>query len=326
MNGVRVTPQEQQQITKWNAKLACETRIDLLETQDKRSPKLGRFCDDLARLAPAIDVAKVKGDPKKLPAIRLGHGMYYHAVPLGSELEPFLEALGSTKQTGAVPALGGIENANAKQPAELRLYVSQQCPFCPGIVRQLIPIVSENESIRLAIIDSDLFPEVAHSDRIRAVPTLLLDEKFRWTGSVPLEELMESISSNDPGKLGAGSLKRMLKEGNATQLAKMMLDRETIFAPFLDLLTDEKWPTRLGAMVALEEIAARNPELASQVIDPLWDRFHRMQDTVKGDIIYLLGESGGHDIVPRLEMVLRGHYDSEIKEAAREALQKIRTV
>jgi HEAT repeat protein len=115
----------------------------------------------------------------------------------------------------------------------------------------------------------------------------------------------------------------MLKEGNALQLAEMMLDSETIFPAFYDLLIHKKWHVRLGAMVALEEIASRNPELAVQVIDPLWERFHHAEDTVKGDIIYILGESGDHTIAPRLEMILGGQYHTEVREAAQEALEKI---
>jgi len=37
----------------------------------------------------------------------------------------------------------------------------------------------------------------------------------------------------------------------------------------------------------------------------------------------ILGESGDYGIAPRLEMILSGQYHSEVKEAAREALEKI---
>ncbi|MBE9569841.1 MAG: thioredoxin family protein [Proteobacteria bacterium] len=210
-----------------------------------------------------------------------------------------------------------------KLPAVLRLYVSQQCPFCPVTVRQIIPLPAANEFIQLTIIDCTLFPEMAQSNRIQSVPTVLLDEQFRWTGSLRLEELVEIMTNRDPAKLGTSTLKRMLKEGNAAQLAEMMLDKERIFPAFLDLLIHKKWPIRLGAMVAMEEIADRNSELAAQVIDPLWERFHQVEDPVKGDIVYILGESGDYKIVPRLQMILDSQYNTEVKEAAKEAIEKI---
>ena len=164
---------------------------------------------------------------------------------------------------------------------------------------------------------------MAQSNRIQSVPTVLLDEQFRWTGSLRLEELVEIMTNRDPAKLGTSTLKRMLKEGNAAQLAEMMLDKERIFPAFLDLLIHKKWPIRLGAMVTMEEIANRNSELAAQVIDPLWERFHQVEDPVKGDIVYILGESGDYKIVPRLQMILDSQYNTEVKEAAKEAIEKI---
>jgi hypothetical protein len=138
-----------------------------------------------------------------------------------------------------------------------------------------------------------------------------------------MEEVTEVMTNRDLSKLGSLCLERMLKEGNALKLAEMMLEKKKILPSLLDLLTHYKWPVRLGAMVAMEEIANRNPGLAAQVIDPLWERFQHVEDPVKGDIIHVLGESGNQKVIPRMQMVLDGEYDSEVKEAAREALGKM---
>ncbi|MBW1771165.1 MAG: hypothetical protein JRJ17_08465 [Deltaproteobacteria bacterium] len=73
----------------------------------------------------------------------------------------------------------------------------------------------------------------------------------------------------------------------------------------------------------MEEITCRNPQLAARVTDPLWDRFHHVEDPVKGDIIHILGESGDYEIASRVETILGGEYHAEVKEAAREALEKL---
>ena len=167
-------------------------------------------------------------------------------------------------------------------------------------------------------------PKPSQSNRVQSVLTLLLDEQVRWTGSFPLEELLEMMTNRDPAKLSPPSLERMIKEGNASQVTEMMLDKGNIFPAFVDLLTHEKMFVRLGAMVVMEEIADRNPELAAQIIDPLWDRFDQAGDQAKGDIVYVLGISGSERIIPNLETILDGKYYAEVKEAAREALEKIR--
>ena len=319
-----MTPQEEKRIRKWNNELSSDVRITLLVTEDKRSREFGEFCENLTRLAPKIDIVKEEGEPKEAPVIQIGHAVHYHAIPLGTELEPFLEAISVLdKKSAQIPGSVRDYLEKIRLPVILRLFVSQQCPFCPVTVRQITPLTAVNELIRLTIIDCTLFPEMAQLDRIQSVPTLLFEEQFRWTGSFQMEELLEVITNRDPAKLGTSSLEKILKEGNAAQLAKMMLHKDKIFPAFIDLLIHKKWPVRLGAMVTMEEIDSQNSELAAQVIDPLWERFHRVEDQVKGDIIYVLGGLGRDRIAPRLEMVLNGQYDNEVKEAAKEALQKI---
>jgi hypothetical protein len=319
-----MTLQEEERIRKWNSELSGDIQISLIVTEDKRTEEFSEFCDNLRRLAPKIRITEEEGEAIEPPAIRIGHAVRYHAIPLGTELEPFLEALSLLdKRFSRLPVSIRDQLDKIRLPTLLRLYVSRQCPFCPATVRQLIPLPATNELIQLAIIDCILFQEMAQSDRIQSVPTLLLDEQFRWTGSLQMEELVEIITNRDPARLSASSLERMLKEGNAAKVAEMMLEKEKLFPAFFDLLIHEKWPVRLGAMVAMEEIANRNPELAAQVIEPLWESFHHVEDPVKGDIIYIFGESANYEIAPRLETILGGQYDTEVKEAAKEALEKI---
>jgi HEAT repeat protein len=103
----------------------------------------------------------------------------------------------------------------------------------------------------------------------------------------------------------------------------MMLDAQKIFPAFYELLTHEKWPIRLGAMVVMEEIAAQAPGIAPEAIDPLWGRFEGVSDQVKGDILYLYGEIGDRKAIAWLEEVTAGKFNAEVKEAAKEALEKI---
>jgi hypothetical protein len=319
-----MTPEEEAQIRKYNSSLSADVHISLLMTEDQRSKEFQNFCDGLVRLAPRIQVAQEEGEPDGAPAIQVGHTLRYHAVPLGRELRPFLDALPiSDGRTSNIPASVQDNLKKLNLPAMLRLFISQQCPFCPMTVQNMIPLLDISELIYLTVIDCTLFPEMAQSNEIQSVPTLLLDKQFRWTGSFLLEEVTEVMLNRDPAKLGSPSLERMLKEGNAAKLAEMMLERKEIFPSLLDLLTHHKWPVRLGAMVVMEEVTSRNVGLAAQVIDPLWERFQQVEDPVKGDIIHVLGELRNHKTAPRLQTVLDGEYDAEVKEAAREALEKM---
>ena len=79
----------------------------------------------------------------------------------------------------------------------------------------------------------------------------------------------------------------------------------------------------MGAIVTMEEIADRNTGLATQAVDPLWDRFDQAEDPIKDDILYIFGKVGSNGAVTKLKIVLNGEYSSEVKEAAREALETI---
>lgn len=152
----------------------------------------------------------------------------------------------------------------------------------------------------------------------------MLDENFRWTGTTNLNEIVEIILNRNPSNLSTSSIISLLKEGNADQVAEMMLDHNSIFPAFINTLIHEKWPVRLGAMVAFEYLAEKNNALAGQVINPLWEQFQSVEDRIKGDIIYILGETGNIEIVPELENIsYNGIYHGEVRDAAREALKKI---
>jgi hypothetical protein len=193
------------------------------------------------------------------------------------------------------------------------------------VIDQLIPLSMSASGVQLIVIDGGLFPEAAQAHQIQSVPTILLDEQFRWTGSVPLDEIIDAISTRNPAMLGATSLESLLKDGQASHLAALMLDAQQIFPAFLDLLIHDKWPVRLGAMVVMEEISARGAGIGSKAIDPLWANFEGVSDQIKGDILYLFGDIGDPRVIPWLDEVIDGEFDDEVKEAARDALKKLST-
>ena len=323
-----MTPEEETKIRKWNGELSGNIELKLLVTEDKRSKKIKEFCEHLAKLASRVALIKDEGAPGDLPAIRIAQAVKYHAVPLGTELEPFLKV--ASRLGGKVSGISSLVDdsdqgdvAGINIPAFLTLYVAQQCPFCPVVVQQLLSLAAESEFVHLAVIDGTLFPEAAQSDKIRSVPTVLLDNQFRWTGALQIEEVVEMMVNRDPAKLSADSLESMLKEGNASQVVDMIIEREIIFPALVDLLAHEKLFVRMGAMVVMEEIAERRPGLAVAVIEPLWERFFQVEDQIKGDIIHVLGEIGYQGLIPKLGVVLDGPYHTEVKEAAREAMEKI---
>jgi hypothetical protein len=319
-----ITPHDEAIVKKWNNEVRHAIRMGLSLTKDEKSIIFQEYCDHLVRIAPQIRIEKDAQEETIVPTIRIGKNIRYQALPQGNELIPFLSVLAdSPVSVDRIAASLQGQLDKIKVPAFLKSYITPTCPFCPAAVKQLLAMAQSNEFIQLTIIDASLFPKMAEVDHIQSTPTVLLDDQFRWTGSIQLSELLDMIVNRDPSKLSALSLKGMFDEGNASGVAQMMIDCGEIFPAFIETLAHTQWPVRLAAMVAFETIADKNKALAAQVIPPLWEHFKNAEDQIQGDIVYLLGESGDASVIPKLKLVIEGPYDPEVKEAAVEAIEKL---
>ena len=321
------TALEEKQIIKLNQQLSHHIALGRVDSRHASNELFKEFCGNLTSLAPKIKITSVQTENQTSPQIHIGSGLRYQAIPSGYELQPFLEALTALDMGSAKIAepLKRRLNKN-KLPAFLTIFISPQCTFCPQTVRELIALPMAAENLRLTVIDGTLFPEMVQNHDIRSVPTILMEDRFRWTGSVAIEELVDAIVTRSPSALSPSSLENIIKEGGAARLAAMMMEAGVLFPAFYDVLTHDKWPIRLGAMVVMEEIVEDNPELASEALDPLWQRFHRASSQIQGDILHVFGEIGNPRSVSWVESILSGNFDPEVKEAAREAADKISNI
>ncbi|RJR30706.1 MAG: hypothetical protein C4576_32945 [Desulfobacteraceae bacterium] len=318
-------PIEEERIRKWAHAIEGEITLSLVVKEDEPGSRMARFCEDLVRLVPRIRVDREEGEEEQeTTEIRVRPNIRYRAVPHGHELEPFLEAVKSSRPLKeTLPSEFRQSARRVDLPAQIEVYVSPQCPFCPTAVSRCLSLADANPRIQAIVVDSTLFPALSATRGVRSLPTVILDGQFRWTGSFELKDLVEMIARRDPSLLGADSLKQFLDESRAEILADMMADRGMVFQGFYTLLTHSKWPVRLGAMVAFEHLVEKRPDLSSGLIEALWEKFPDLDDPVKGDILYLFGQSGVPAAFHFLEAVLGGPCSHELREAAEEALESL---
>lgn len=318
-----MTPSEQQQIKQLNDNQAKEITLRLKEGEGTHevNEAMAAFCEELASLAPHIRVTREKEDRPSAPAIEVTESIAYSGVPSGTEFGPFVELLAAVGEGSAPPADSPL--AAIAAPAMLKLYVSSMCPHCPAMVRQIFPLCLANSNLKLAIIDGPAFPELAGTDKVKSLPTLLLDDNFRWTAAVDTNELLQVIGSRDPAELGPAALKGMIQDGNAYGLSEMMVSAGKIFPAFVALLIHPEFSVRLGAMAAIEDVAENAKPIANQVVGPLMERFDQAEETIKGDILYVLGACGDERAVSFLESVATASENEELREAAEDALDAI---
>jgi hypothetical protein len=319
-----MTPRDESRIREWNDRLPGEVtlRLVLSRSDEARNHELTGFCDALSRITPAVQLKKDKAEADDpAPALEIAPTLRYQAAPLGLELPPFLDALAGTSMTTSHSMQAELEKIPA--PVYFKLYVAQTCPHCPLVVRQLAPLALAGDTLHLTVIDGGLFTEAAEADGIQVVPTLILDDDRRWTGSLKPEEILDVVVNRDPAEMSRATMERIIKEGKADRLARLMLEKGEIFPPLFDILTHEKWHVRLGAMVVVEALADEDPKLADRLIPPLWDRYKTADTSIKGDILYVLGTAGSADTIPLLQEAMDRADAEEVEEAASEALEAI---
>ncbi|MFZ0240283.1 MAG: thioredoxin family protein [Desulfobacterales bacterium] len=319
-----MTPAEEALIRSLNEVFDREVTIGMRLTDDPRSGEIEKFCDHLTQLVAKIKIVHEEAPPASRPAILLGAQLAYCGIPSDNELSPFIEAVACLK-TGAPDVDGAIVRRlrGIRPPAAMALYIAPSCTFCPTVVRRLFPLPFVVEGLRLEIVDGVFFREAAEKNKVRSVPTLILDGQYRWTGAVSLLQICEALENRDPEQLDKAALQALVTAGGAHDLAQMMLDSGRLFPAFVELLTEENFTVRLAAMVTMEELAAENLPLARQVLAPLRELYPRAVTTVKGDILYILGELKSSRSRPHLQSVLATEQNPEVLEAAREAIEKI---
>jgi hypothetical protein len=185
---------------------------------------------------------------------------------------------------------------------------------------QLIDLAGANPPVRLTIIDSALFPEPAERQAIRSVPTLILENRVRWSGPLKIEEIVDQCVRRDPTQLSAASLRRIIEAGDAPCLAAMMGESGRIFPALAELLCHERWSVRLGAMVTMEYLCADAPELAAAFIPPLLERFGGLAETVQVDVVQVLAQIKKEAVKRWLQDLAAGATHPSVREAASEEL------
>jgi thiol-disulfide isomerase/thioredoxin len=324
--GNLVTPEDLKTIHAYPFKNPSETKIAFSEGEGETGVRFAAFCDQLKKAAPHIAIKHDSDLPFEAPVLVSGRNanIVYHTLPTGKMLPLFLESLDSPLDAGAFtgettePLLQSID-----LPAEFKLYVADQCPHCPQTLRQLQALADAYPMIRLRVINAEGSADMARDDKIKSVPTLILDDRFRWTGQVKTEELLTICADRDPSSLSADSLRQLVEDGQAPQVAAMMTESGQLFPALIDLLVHPRWSVRLGAMVTVEYLTDDAPDLGRHLCRSLWQTFPDLTIPVQGDVTHIFGLLNDPQTRGYLQTIIKGDFDDEVRKAAAEALDEM---
>lgn len=308
-------------IMDWDRTVSGRIDIRLEVTGHKEDESFKSIAGQLTRNASNLEITVVESE-NTLPGFILSDNISFHAFPAEKELEPFLNTLSRLNPPSGEPVqFSGFEKTDV--PVELKLYIALICPHCPQMVNTLVPMAIADPNIHLNILDGSLFPESAESDQVMAAPCLILDNDFRWTGSVSAEEIHKMICDRDPSTFSVQSLKNILEQGDASWITQKMIDTGKVFDSVIELLVHETWSVRLGAMVIVEELAEAAPDLAARLCPPLTLAYKDNDTTIRGDILYALGEAGPKEIIEWIKNQMPEMDHPDLIESATDAIESL---
>ena len=295
--------------------------------KEKSARAMERWVESLTEEAGGrlvFERAETEGQPC-FPALSIptmgASSLHYHFVPEGPEMPVFREFLWERANRGGSREPGSAEAAQLAPPRRMLLFVSTHCPNCPTAVRTVQALSTRLANLEVHLIEATLHADLAEKYGIRSVPTLLIDQGPRYTGSLDEQKLSSILGAEDPELLLQEKIRQQIKEGSALEAAAWIArgGDPSFLAPDLGRSTFEE---RIALLLALEEALEREPRCLDRMIDPLLPCLAAENASVRGDIADLLGKIGKREALPALKRLLQDP-DPDVVEAAAEAVESI---
>jgi len=180
-----------------------EDKVEILvftsETSCFSCSKTETLMKELDQLSDKITVKMYDKDTNKdmatkynielVPAIVIigkeDYGIKHYGFPSGNEFTPLLEAVISSSMVKPIASEEMAKKINTiGNPVEVKIFVTPTCPYCPDVVRGANYYALVSDKISTVIIMSNEFEDYSNKYKIKAVPTVIFNEKFSREGQM----------------------------------------------------------------------------------------------------------------------------------------------
>jgi thiol-disulfide isomerase/thioredoxin len=293
------------------------------DQNNNQSKEFEEFARNISDLSDKIEV--VFGQRElPYPGIILKKGeqenIVYHAIPTKHEFEPFIKTIVGLSRGEANLSEKNLDKIKGIE-SELITFVAQLCPHCAKVVEKVNAMAIANPKIESRIVDAILFSDIAQKYEIMSTPTVLINGKIKLVGALQEDELVEwLIKSSTDYKLDY--FVKLLGDGRIEEVEAMVASHEDIEV-LVEILKRSEVMARIGAVLLLERLFKKNPELVKSAKQKIREMLHNSDSNVKQDVAMVLGKIGDSSDIPFLERLLEDE-DEEVKEAASEAIEEIK--
>ncbi|HEX7320596.1 MAG TPA: FAD-dependent oxidoreductase [bacterium] len=175
----------------------CQEQQQVLSEITALSSKITLTVYDMAK--DSITAAKygIARTPATVIISTKDHGIRLYGVTAGYEFSSLVETIimVSTDTSGLSPEIESIIRT-IDQPVHLEVMVTLTCPYCPRAVHAAFQLAMVSDQISADAVDSGEFPEVAQRYDVSGVPKTIINEKFSFTGAIPVESVYLEILKN----------------------------------------------------------------------------------------------------------------------------------
>ncbi len=235
----------------------------------------------------------------------------YLALPARHELAPFLELLAGLATRPPPAELAA---------ASLEVLIAPTCPSCPQVVSACVELALESPALALTVIDAQYHRDLAGS--CTSVPAVIVDGARTVVGQVSKQELRDLLGERGrPGYLLA-ALASMLQAGRFEAAAPILVG-EGGLAAAAELMRTGAMQDRLGLMLLVERVLARDPHALDPALPHLLPLLEGADASLRGDAADLLGKIGAPGAREGLERLLADE-NPDVREIAEEALAALR--
>ncbi|MBI4961983.1 MAG: thioredoxin family protein [Desulfomonile tiedjei] len=261
--------------------------------------------------------------PEK-PSLTLAVGnrrnIHYLAAPEGSELGPFLDALG---WLGRGKEISGSESLTSLQdlskPVDILVLIAAACPHCPQVVRAALALAIVQPLITVSIVDAVSFSDISERYKVKSTPTTIINDGMTIVGQIGVEQLASRLISAMGDESLTSVLDSMIKSGRAEDAA-VLFCREKQPQAIVPIYLSKEFSTRMGALVTMEEALQINPRILDDIVEDLTPLLFQEEVGLRGDTAELLGKIGNPGAIPALRKAVKDP-DPDVAEAAQEALE-----
>ncbi len=261
------------------------------------------------------------------PGFSLGPGdhrnIHYFAAPDGRELDPFLEAILWVSGAKDSPSLVSSSSLSAiNHESQLMILMASECPHCPEVVRNALKIAVVQPLVSLLIIDALHFSDIAERYKVKATPTIVINDGYTAVGQVSTAVMIKGLTQNRQEEFTT-ILDSMIKAGRAEDAAALIC-RENMPEAIIPIYMAKEFSTRIGALVAMEEALAINPHCFDPIVGTLTGFLSDNEASLRGDTAELLGKIKNKSAIPILEKIAAEDPDPDVRDAALDALEELR--